>query len=182
MTRSISGRRVHPSIPIVLTLGILSSGCATLRGGGLLGTSRRVSAPDSGNPIGRWDAVMALRCGSVVRVATKDGFLHTGQYVGAEVHELLIETSVKVQVARADILQIDLLKDPQERSVKSTLLRGAAAGALALGAYEASLGLLFAGKAHMPALRTWTLGAAWGAVSGAVGWAPSRPRTIYISP
>ena len=167
------------SVAMLLTLATLSSGCATMSGS-WLGPSRGPSAPQHCNPLGRWDMVMALRNGSVIRVATKDGALHTGRHAGAAAHGLLLETRAQVQIARADILQVDVLKD-SDRSVTRSILRGAASGALAFGAYEVTLGLLFAGRAHMPALRTWALGAASGAGLGALGAATARPRTIYIS-
>jgi hypothetical protein len=169
------------AVAVLLTFATSSSGCATMNLS-VPGAWRRPIASQHYDPVGRWDVVMALRRGSVIRVATKDGALHTGRYVGSVVHGLLLETDIEVQIARRDVLQVDLLKDLRYRSMKRSILGGAASGALAFGAYEVTLGLLFAGSAHMPALRTWALGAATGAGLGALGAATARPRTIYISP
>ncbi len=169
------------AVAVLLTFATISSGCATTSGS-WLGASRRPIALQHYAPVGRWDVVMALRRGSVIRVATKDGALHTGRYVGSVVHGLLLETGVEVQIARADILQVDVVKDLRHGGMKRSILGGAAGGALIFGAYEVTLGLLFAGTAYMPSLRTWAMGAALGAGMGALGAATARPRTIYISP
>src|SRR5688572_14352106 len=109
------------AVAVLLTFATFSSGCATTSAS-WLGASPRRSAPQHYDPVGRWDVVMALRRGSVIRVATKDGALHTGRYVGSVVHGLLVETGIEVQIARADVLQVDLVKDLRYRSMKRSIL------------------------------------------------------------
>lgn len=170
---------MRAAVAAILLLATCSSSCASHYG--VPGPAHPRTARDHDDPVGRWLAVMTLRCGVPVRVVTRSGGIHTGR-VTASSHDYLVvdQNGAAVRMERGDILRVDL--PPDARSRIRSIVGQTAAMALALAGYEVFLGLLFAGDLHVPPARTWAIGAAAGAGLGAAGAVLARSRTIYVSP
>jgi hypothetical protein len=133
------------------------------------------------NPVGRWDAVMALEPAALIGVVTADGIPHTGRYVRAGMHWLrMFEKGSEIEFPRGDVARVDYL-GTTSGSVER-IAGGAAVGAVAGGVSQMFFALAFAGKLVFP-WRAVALGAGGGAVGGAMDSAARREsRAIYIAP
>jgi hypothetical protein len=165
----------------VLAIGTLSAACVPMMPPP---SNRMMPAPVRVDPVGRWDAVLALDPAVLVGVLTADGVTHTGRVSRAGLYWMrLVEKGAEVEFPRDEVVRVDLLPGSRTGEVAGQTVKGAAAGAVIAGATEAFFAAVFTGRLRMPAGRTVALGAAGGAVGGfAQGLAGQNDRTIYVSP
>ena len=164
-------------------LAWLSSACAPIyAGGGSLPSPHPHCAHYRVRVAGRWDAVTALRRGSMVRVVTWDGTILLGRLEHAGFDGIRFQGKASgLGVAKLDVMRVDVRDDTAAARGKR-ILAGAVAFTAALGAYEMFLGAVFGGTWTLPSARTLAVGAAGGAAYGATELALSRGwRRVYGS-
>lgn len=164
---------------VVLVVGFLTSACAPM----LAPPSQRTAfGPMRESPVGRWDLVMGLEPAVLIGVTTADGVAHTGRFVRAGMYWLrLFENGAELEIDRNDVARVDYLGGAPSGATQR-VAGGAASGAVVAGATEMLFALAFGGKLVFPG-RSMALGAAGGAVAGAMDTATRREqRAIYVAP
>lgn len=177
------------SLPIVAVLAALSTGaCAPLLHNPGFGYPRpyaqRPAAVQQDIVTGRWDRVIALAPGATLAVMTTDGDVHVGRFVKAGLQWLSVAVDgAPRELARADVMRIDLVSAPVERGGGDEVMRGAAVGAATMGGAMMVVPFLATGDVWVPPARFWGFGAALGAI-GAVQKRKleARDRTVYLAP
>ena len=149
--------------------------------------SRGIHAPhgpalQQAPPFGRWDQVMRLAVGTTVEVVTGDGQVRAGEKVAATIDRLDIAIeSLQEQIARADVVRIDVLPAP---GAEAGRVAARAAGRAAMAAAGmGAVAILLGGHGGVPTGRLLGAGAVGGAVYGTQEALNERgPRVIYLSP
>lgn len=179
---------------LVLLAVVGTTGCAPmLYGPGRMVPPHGLFAPPArpavgpGSPwasvVGRWDNVVGLNSNALVGIVTADGTLRAGRFVRAGSGFVrLLESGVEVELPRADVARLDLLKSAEPID-GGELVRDAARGAALTGGLMMAVPYLITGRVYVPPARFWAAGAVAGGVASYQLQRFGRAeRTVYISP
>jgi hypothetical protein len=172
---------------LLVVATVLTTGCSALLQPGpyhrsRYGYGRPSMVASDYAPVGRWDLVMRLPRQTTIDVLTRDGQAHVGWFGGAdEQHVRLDVAGAAVQLARVDIVRIDLVDMPG--STTGAVARRAAGGAILGTAGAALLAGIIGGQAWPPPGALLRAGAAGGALAGGEAELARRhPRIVYLAP
>ena len=130
---------------------------------------------------GRWDNVMRLAPGSIVDVLTQNGLAYVGGFSAADGYSVrVVVGGNEREIARADILRIDLVSPPgsDAGAVAKGAVRGAALGVGLVALVSGVIG----GEAWPPPAVVWRGGAAIGGVAGGeTALARRQGRLVYLA-
>lgn len=172
---------------VVLLAAVLTTACSPLLappfGPSGFRTAARYHRPEP-PVIGRWDNVVGIRPGTAVGIVVADGSVRTGTFIKAALRSLQLQVDGGTQeLARADVLRVDVLADRAGTGTAGEIAAGAAKGALGLGGVLMAIPYLATGDVIVPPARFWGLGAVVGGLDAAEKRrAQTGERTVYIAP